>query len=364
MASRESSIPGSSSGSEVETQSAASSWSPSHHDSSIAITLMRAANTLTLSHDRETHDRLDATSHPLPLLLPNVVSYGHDVLCSFCSERIVDGPRYICANCPLDLPTPPSASPTEMPDGEALSPASPSSPSPQAMILTPHEGFNLCSACEQHSLSIHDSDHFFIKIPGSASIARSTSDKGITPLRLNPYLTIDHRTQGLLPVLYQDDDVAWKAASRRMRGEQDRVAPTGTASASSGASATPRTYAVRTRASSDSAPSLTVHAYPPLSDSRRVTSPASASRNASPPTDGRHSSEMAYVKSLEHQSLMCDLCFEPIRGCWLRCANCKRSFDICSSCEQEAIRVHEPNHSFALFKRYVDLDLFKVSERK
>lgn len=51
-----------------------------------------------------------------------------------------------------------------------------------------------------------------------------------------------------------------------------------------------------------------------------------------------------------------------------RCVNCKTSFDVCSSCETrlssaaggtDAVRHYDGRHSFAVFKRLVDLDLLR-----
>jgi hypothetical protein len=45
--------------------------------------------------------------------------------------------------------------------------------------------------------------------------------------------------------------------------------------------------------------------------------------------------EEEYVKSLVHPSVLCDVCFEQINGCWTRCANCVSSFDVVSIADEE-----------------------------
>ncbi|CAO1638461.1 unnamed protein product [Sympodiomycopsis kandeliae] len=409
------------------------------HQPSLATTLSRAARFLSISppRDEEVSEEQSVHQDNSKSSSPPPVTYGHNVLCSFCSERIVDGPRYLCANCPLDVSNVSSAS-------------------------TPHEGFNLCYTCHEHSLSIHDSEHFFLKIPGSASIARSSSEGGITPLHLNPYLTVDHRTQGLLPTLYQGDDHDWIETKRRMlldtpptavangrsqdssdqATSQDTVQATGLSQRADPSTSTGNPFessnetvgrqgraggsrfglcrsrtlyddielaklrqhaanrqgvddlvfpqedngadaiAMTTKVIHRPAPppwtpaGASVNMRPPAPFFRRQgsdnSSTSSNSSGSSTTTgsaapllsnsngNGNHEShEATYVKTLQHKNLMCDLCFEPIRGCWLRCVNCKHSFDICQACEHESMTVHELNHTFAVFKRHVDLDLFK-----
>lgn len=373
-------------------------------DGSIATTLIKAGETLS-STSKETAGESHWPSS-------GSVSYSYTVLCSFCSERIVEGPRYLCANCPLDLPTP-----TRHPQHDAAPHSDDGQdgnkipPQPSTMILTPHEGFNLCSACEKYSLSIHDSNHFFLRIPGSAWLAgRADGERGITPLHLNPNLTIEHRTQGLLPMLYQhDEDEAWLKTQRRIADEENWARRTVAGSSSDATAANGQSS--RGGTSEDVAVHVCNAVMPKAlydeielarlrieQEQRRAVDEVIFARDEvaqelsalvlSPPTTGSmetsypprpsvqpgdgdwhaptnhgraHMHLMDYVNSIRHASLMCDLCLSPIQGCWLRCTNCKHSFDICSLCEPQAMSRHESSHTFVIFKRRVDLDLFKVS---
>ncbi|CAO1616823.1 unnamed protein product [Parajaminaea phylloscopi] len=362
--------------------------------SAIASMLIRAAQSLALN----TTGRLVPQSALLGLAadhssLDAHQCHGHDLLCSFCSEHIGQGSRFLCANCPLDLPTPEqlcsnrsnSTGSSSSTSPHVLSPSSSSGqsgalavqdtmpvidPTPSLsdnphVILTPHEGYNLCEACEKHSLSVHDCNHFFIKMPSASRIARAGNGPGVMPLRLNPYLTITHRTEGLLPELYRSDDLGWEEARRRIQGSP----PVGSPQTSSlGVWANGRcllSYAENAARALSRASDPRAAATPSgsgLSTPRRRhpgrDDPAAAAAAASPlPANLEYEAE--YVSSLVHPSLICDICFDVISGVWLRCIHCSSSFDVCSGCEERAMEVHDPQHSFACFKRSVDLDLFK-----
>lgn len=313
-----------------------------------------------------------------PVTIPQSISAGHDVQCSFCCELIGQGARYLCANCPLDLaPHGSTSSGTTTPSAASKGGTSAGGQAARTRdlpaIWTPHEGFNLCSRCEKHSLSIHDPDHFFLYIPPPAHVARS-GNAGITPLRLNPYLTIDQR-KGLLPPLYSDDG-GWEEARLRI---QASVLPVGggsdTPSAEQSApSAFPAVGNAAQSASTftaGSAPSPTPTSSPPWLLSRwmcpipvddieltrlslqergeaagnHVIAGSGQIPGAYPgapreeeqafsPAYLQHEEE--YVRSLIHPNVLCDVCFEQISGCWTRCANCVSSFDVVSIAFGEA----------------------------
>lgn len=99
-----------------------------------------------------------------------VATSNKAVKCSFCISPILTGHRFLCANCPI-------------------------------VTETSLDGFNLCPACEEHSLQCHDSTHFFIKINAPA---REMDTRGRIPLgeRWNVHEIV--KSGALLPTLYAE----------------------------------------------------------------------------------------------------------------------------------------------------------------
>lgn len=308
-------------------------------------------------------------------------SSGHDVQCSFCGELIGQGARYLCANCPLDLASHGSntssgtATPSVVSDGDKSVASRGTHARDLPAIWTPHEGFNLCSQCEKHSLSIHNPDHFFLYIPSPEQVARS-GNVGITPLRLNPYLTIDQR-KGLLPPLYSDDG-GWEEARLRIQAGAPAMNVSAAPPAPAGPSA-PSAFPPVGNAAQSASTFIAGNTEPPVA----APSPAfrlsrwvcplpiddieltrlslqergEASGNAAvmagsgqipgafpgtPPEEEQQAfspaylqHEEEYVRSLVHPNVLCDVCFEQINGCWTRCANCVSSFDVVSTAEEK-----------------------------
>lgn len=391
-------------GAEGSTSAAA----PVDDNSVMATALITAAQSLSVRPLQQ------ANGSPSPPELARPLE--HDCLCSFCSEPIGKGPRFLCANCPLDLPTPNSSRASERSasmssssssadDLQSFHSAPAGSAGGSSIILTPHEGYNLCATCEQCSLSVHDPDHFFIRIPSPAEMVRAgcAGPCSLTPLRLNPYLSIEHRKQGLLPELYRSDDSGWQEVNLRIQSTplRPRSSPSSSEGRASPGMLTPRSSSSPLLLSSQAAASLRSRCESPnpnrspfrcrpriFGGRRRVgcgeqhqlevmgmgsaTSLEGQNQNeaegastsvATPQNDpgdccvlnfrssGRCSGrgregqsstptagspwtvvnhEAEYVNSLIHPGLMCDMCFEPIEGCWLRCVNCTHSFDVVS----------------------------------
>ncbi|PWN25775.1 hypothetical protein BDZ90DRAFT_261979 [Jaminaea rosea] len=379
--------------------------SPSTNNEAIASTLVKAAQQLSIGRGTGQVAAAAAASSAdsqsslalLPSATHSSLPLAHDVLCSFCSEPIV-GARYLCANCPLDLPTPedsvtptgaaPASSNGCTEESSLLSQSSPSSP-PPVLILTPHEGFNLCSSCEQHSLSVHDPDHFFIRIP-SLAIAPSADGQGSVtarsaplPLRLNPYLTIQHRTEGLLPTLYRSDDLGWEEAKRAMlQGGGDAATPgqrcvlrsyaNNAAMALGRLAQTAESNGGSSGEDAEAARANRNRLFGRWRSTSSISSSGSSSTSPATPTGGlarprsvspslalHH--ESAYVSSLIHPNIFCDVCFNVVEGSWLRCTSCVSSYDVCQDCARRGIAFeqHHRSHAFAVFKRSVDLDLFR-----
>ncbi|PWN20283.1 hypothetical protein BCV69DRAFT_204815 [Microstroma glucosiphilum] len=313
-------------------------------------------------------------------------SDSHDVQCSFCCELIGQGARYLCANCPLDLASHGSTASSGTTTPSAASKEGRSIAGQEAhtrdlpAIWTPHEGFNLCSECEKHSLSIHNPDHFFLHIPSPEQVARS-GNAGITPLRLNPYLTIDQR-KGLLPPLYSDDG-GWEEARLRIQAGAPAMSGSDTLPAEPSApSAFPPVGNAAQSASTFIADNGTLPVPTPspafrLSrwmcplpiDDIELTrlslqergeaagnltttgsgqipgafpgTPQEEEQQAFSPAYLQHEEE--YVRSLLHPNVLCDVCFEQIKGCWTRCANCVSSFDVVSTPEVTSVGITPPS---------------------
>lgn len=90
--------------------------------------------------------------------------------CSFCVAPILQGSRFLCANCPI-------------------------------VSETSTDGFILCPACEEHSLHCHDSSHFFIEVK---PMSPETDNK--TRIPLGERWEVQEVTKGgpLLPPLYAE----------------------------------------------------------------------------------------------------------------------------------------------------------------
>lgn len=361
--------------------SSSSSMGASHED--IASTLIRAAQQLTIGRSGTSAanpvalSSSSSTRQPPPSLSllpqppPPPSPLAHDVLCSFCSEPIV-GARFLCANCPLDLPTP-EDSPATTPNGEGdgEQDGTPSPTPPQTVILTPHEGFNLCSSCEQHSLSIHDADHFFIRIPSPAALVGGGDGSGRSaplPLRLNPYLTIRHRTEGLLPTLYRGDDLGWEEMKRAMKTEQGGsgvgagmlAKVTSSSYADNAAIALGLAQAAQLGTGSSSSNNNATAVAPRSRFFSRWCPTATTPTTSTPPATA-NLDERTYVSSLVHPNIFCDVCFNVVEGFWMRCTSCPVSYDVCQDCATRGAvyEQHDRSHAFAVFKRAVDLDLFR-----
>ncbi|EJU03700.1 hypothetical protein DACRYDRAFT_49374 [Dacryopinax primogenitus] len=72
--------------------------------------------------------------------------------------------------------------------------------------------------------------------------------------------------------------------------------------------------------------------------------------------DPRDVLHVAYLNNLVHQTTLCDICVEPIRGEWFRCVYCSK--DLCADCEEND--VHDPTHIFVVFKAPVDMGALRV----
>ena len=122
------------------------------------------------------HKQVPMCSHRIPPHSPsalvqttNTTIYSNKaVKCSFCISPILQGPRFLCANCPL-------ASPTSS------------------------DGFNLCATCHGYSLQCHDPLHFFIKVN---PMPREMNSRSRIPL--GERWEVREVTKGgpLLPMLY------------------------------------------------------------------------------------------------------------------------------------------------------------------
>lgn len=252
------------------------------------------------------HDNRPTCTQDAPIL-SNVSDVSVDSLtddlksaikCSFCIAPIVQGPRYLCANCPL-------VSPSSM------------------------EGFLLCSDCQVHSLQCHDPSHFFIKIN---KFGRSIDMLGRTPL--GERWIVQEATKGvaLLPPLYAVVEQRDSLRSPLVRSASDlsiRIGDGLLVTDDTAQNKSTRDVVERIRAQEIET------ASPGVSQSRSLV-----------PLD-----------RLVHPSILCDNCFSVIHGVWYRCCHCTTSFDLCEACEGQI--VHDPSHSFAVFKQPVDLDLFK-----
>jgi hypothetical protein len=100
----------------------------------------------------------------------DVVTARKGLKCSFCISPILTGHRYLCANCPI-------------------------------ISDTSLDGFNLCPACEEHSLQCHDSTHFFIKINAPA---RELDSRSRIPLGERWNVQEIVKGGSLLPTLYAE----------------------------------------------------------------------------------------------------------------------------------------------------------------
>ncbi|CAD6910956.1 unnamed protein product [Tilletia controversa] len=334
--------------------------------------------------------------------------------CFNCQKSLHNGPRFICANCPLGQLTP--------------------------GVL----GLNLCEDCEKISQDLHDPSHFFIKIQrpryggGGAGAWTALNAHAIARLRAR---TGDDIEAPLLPILYKDAraiatgetlanfraHVISTSIARRHDGSNEhqngqdtddededvlRHVQVSIDSGSSGPSGPiQRTWPLRQPFATTLALARsgklgkayqktlqsTIRSWvqntkdefemyrlnlvsPRNSNPESPSASASASASASPMTAlsncaracdmiarasgwrwfediGTKNAAYVPIRDLVHPSILCDSCYECIEGVWYRCCSCKESFDLCSRCEGRV--EHDSRHVFAVFKQPVDMALFK-----
>lgn len=261
-------------------------------------------------------------------LLPSTGA-GRMFKCSFCMTPIA-GVRYLCANCPI------------VSEGS-------------------RDGYNLCVACEVHSLKCHDPAHFFIKL------SASQAPPGAERIPLGDRWDVQEITGGgsLLPCLYsglESFDPFLPPAMRRVQrnplvrvgdgvrldGEEDiRQACLGGLDDAVG----PRALDEEQRSAMQAAHSR-AHWLTPWSRNEF--------RGRGIEMHSLHQAQARLIVPLErlvHPSILCDSCFQVIHGAWYRCCHCISSYDLCGGCMSRI--AHDPIHAFAVFKQPVDLDLFK-----
>ncbi|KAE8219447.1 hypothetical protein CF319_g6858 [Tilletia indica] len=318
--------------------------------------------------------------------------------CFNCQKSLHNGPRFICANCPLGQLTP--------------------------GVL----GLNLCEDCERVSQELHDPSHFFIKIQrprhgtGGAGAWTALNAHAISRLRTR---TGDDIEAPLLPILYKDARAI--ATGGPLVTTRPRVGSTSTVRRDDGANDLTddededvlRNVQVSIDSGSAGLSGSIARAWPlsqpfattlALARSGRIgkayqktlhgairnwvqttkdefetyrmnlicprTSNGNSPTTSAPSSDSTRSCRLlrpsgwvgcekfgtknaAYVpiRDLVHPSILCDNCYECIEGVWYRCCSCKESFDLCSRCEARVD--HDSRHVFAVFKQPVDMALFK-----
>ncbi|CAD6911884.1 unnamed protein product [Tilletia controversa] len=302
--------------------------------------------------------------------------------CFNCQKSLHNGPRFICANCPLGQLTP--------------------------GVL----GLNLCEDCEKISQDLHDPSHFFIKIQrpryggGGAGAWTALNAHAIARLRAR---TGDDIEAPLLPILYKDAraiatgetlanvraHVISTSIARRHDGSNEhqngqdtddededvlRHVQVSIDSGSSGPSGPiQRTWPLR----QPFATTLALARSGKLGKAYQKTLQSTirswvqntkdefemyrlnlvSPRNSNPERwrwfedIGTKNAAYVPIRDLVHPSILCDSCYECIEGVWYRCCSCKESFDLCSRCEGRV--EHDSRHVFAVFKQPVDMALFK-----